>query len=357
MKRFHPAGSRLAVILVVPVLALSACGSSDDNSSSSASTAAASSGSTTGGAKKSVQLMLPYQESIFFIGELMAQAKGYFADEGLEVKALPSDGGSFVVQQVAAGKVKYGLSAPEAAVIAAAKGIPVRGIAETDRGTILIGVPADSSVQSMQDLKGKAIGISGPGGGEVGLVKLVLQSEGLTGSVKLLPVGAGGPAVYHALKNGRIAGYAGYTNDIAGIEAAGLDLRNVIPEKYANLPSDEFILLQKTLDNPADRDVAVKLMRAWNRGTQFALENPDEALKLACERVKEECQDMKVAKAFMQVSLDAVKPRDGKELGAQSLEDLATVQEGLLSSKQIAKKVDLGSVFTDDLIADINAAK
>jgi NitT/TauT family transport system substrate-binding protein len=350
MKRFAVGGSRLAVLLVIPVLAVSACGSSSSSSSPSASTAGG------GTSTKKVELMLPYQESIFFIGELMAQAKGYFADEGLEVKALPSDGGSFVVQQVVAGKVKYGISAPEPIIIAAAKGIPVRGIAETDRGTILIGVPADGPVHSIQDLKGKSIGISGPGGGEVGLVKLVLKSEGLSGSVNLLPVGAGGPAVYHALKAGRIAGYAGFTNDIAGIEAAGLPLRNVIPPKYATLPSDEFVVLQKTLDNPADREVAVKLMRAWNRGTQFALANPAEALTLACQRVKQECQNSKVADAFMKVSLEAVKPRAGAQLGAQNMPDNQTVQEGLLSSNQIPHQVNLSEVFTDQYIPEIDKA-
>jgi NitT/TauT family transport system substrate-binding protein len=259
------------------------------------------------------------------------------------------------VQQVAAGQVKYGISAPEPLLIAASKGLPLKGIAETDRGTILIAAPTGGDVKTLADLKGKKLGISGPGGGEVGLVKLVLQSQGIESDVGLLPVGAGGPAVYNALKTGRIAAYAGFTNDIAGIEAAGQPLTNVIPQQYASLPSDVFIAKQDTLDNPADRDVAIKLMRAWNRGTQFALANPKEALTLACERVKEECQNAKVAQAFMDVSLAAVKPRPGKPLGSFDQADNKTVEDGLLTSKQITKPVDLATVFTEQYIPEINS--
>jgi NitT/TauT family transport system substrate-binding protein len=349
MKRYALRTRAVPVTVAVMALLVAGCGSSSSKSSSQPAGA-----NPQGKTLKQVQLMLPYQESIFFIGELMAQSKGYFADEGLAVKALPSDGGSFVVQQVAAGQVKYGISAPEPLMIAASKGLPLRGIAETDRGTILIAAPTGGPVKTLADLKGKKLGISGPGGGEVGLVKLVLQSQGIEADVGLLPVGAGGPAVYNALKTGRIAAYAGFTNDIAGIEAAGQQLTNVIPPQYASLPSDVFIAKQETLDNAGDRDVAIKLMRAWNRGTQFALANPTEALALACQRVKAECQDSKVAQAFMKVSLAAVKPRAGKPLGSFDQADNKTVLDGLLKSKQVSKPVDLATVFTEQYIPDIN---
>lgn len=345
--------------LQVPTLALAAtllalavgCGGDDEEQAPSAATPASSGASETQELKK-VELLLPYQESIFFLGELMAQAKGYFAEEGLEVEALPSDGGGIVVQQVIAGKVKFAVTSPEPLMIAASKGAEIRGIAETDRGTIQITAPADGA-QSLEDLRGKKLGITEAGGGEVGFVKLVLEKAGLTDDVELLPVGAGGPAVYHALKNGRIAAYSGFTNDIAGVAAAGLELTNILPEEYAGLPSDEFVVMQETLDNPEDREIAIKIMRAWNKGTQFALENPEEALALACERVPEECQDEKIAQAFMDVSLGAVKPREGMDLGAHDYDAYKIVEDGLIEADQMPKRINLQAVFPDDLVSEM----
>jgi NitT/TauT family transport system substrate-binding protein len=343
--------------LQVPSLALAAtllllaagCGGDDEETPSAS---APSSGSSETQETQKVELLLPYQESIFFLGELMAQAKGYFAEEGLEVEALPSDGGGIVVQQLIAGKVKFAVTSPEPLMIAASKGAEIRGVAETDRGTIQITAPSDGA-QSLEDLRGKKLGITEAGGGEVGFVKLVLEKAGLTDDVELLPVGAGGPAVYHALKNGRIAAYSGFTNDIAGVAAAGLELTNILPEEYAGLPSDEFAVMQETLDDPADREIAIKIMRAWNKGTQFALENPEEALELACERVPEECQDEKIAQAFMDVSLGAVKPREGMDLGAHDYDAYKIVEDGLVAAEQMPKRIDLQAVFPDDLVSEM----
>jgi NitT/TauT family transport system substrate-binding protein len=356
MKRYAVRRLLLLALLAIPMALVAACGS-DDKKSSSSSDAPAASGGDAGADKKEVkkvELMFPYQSSIFFLGELIAQEKGYFAEEGLEVKVLPTEGGSFVVQQIVAGKVKFGIASPEPFMIAAAKGLPVKALMETDRGTVFIAAPADSDVKTLEDLRGKKLGIAGPGSGEVPFVKLVLDKTGLTDSVDLLPVGAGGPAVYNALKRGRIGAYAGYTNDLAGVQAAGLELVNILPPEYDSLPGDIFILTEETLANPEDKETAIGIMRAWNKGTQFALDNPEEALKLACNRVPEECKEQAVAQSFMDITLDAVGPREGKTLGAFDFEDSQIVLDGLLESKQIDKEIDLKQYFLEDYLADIN---
>jgi NitT/TauT family transport system substrate-binding protein len=352
MKRYAVRRLLLLALLAIPMALVAACGSDDKKSSD----APAASGGDAGGDKelKKVELMFPYQSSIFFLGELIAQEKGYFAEEGLDVKVLPTEGGSFVVQQIVAGKVKFGIASPEPFMIAASKGLPVKALMETDRGTVFIAAPADSDVKSLDDLRGKKLGIAGPGSGEVPFVKLVLDKTGLTDDVDLLPVGAGGPAVYNALKRGRIGAYAGYTNDLAGVQAAGLELINILPPEYDSLPGDIFILTDETLANPEDKETAIKIMRAWNKGTQFSLDNPEEALKLACKRVPEECEDDAVAKSFMDITLDAVGPREGKTLGAFDFEDSQIVLDGLLESKQIPKQIDLKQFFLEDYLSDIN---
>jgi hypothetical protein len=70
--------------------------------------------------------------------------------------------------------------------------------------------------------------------------------------------------------------------------------------------------------------------------------------------VPEECEDDAVAKSFMDITLDAVGPREGKTLGAFDFEDSQIVLDGLLESKQIPKQIDLKQYFLEDYLSDIN---
>lgn len=334
------AGALVAVTAMLLSLGFVACGSSDD-----------SSGGGDSGSVKKVDLYLPYQDSIAFIGELIAKDKGYFKDEGLEVKTIPTEGGAFVTQQLIGGKAKYGVNGAADVIVADSKRKDaLTSIAQLDYNNILVVVAADSGVKTVQDLKGKSLGITDPGSGEVPLVKAMLAEAGLTDSVKLVTVGTGGPAAFNALKTGRIAAYSGYTNDMAAIQAEGLQITDILPAKYRGLPSNVLVATTDTLQNKGDLDTLIGIGKGWNRGTQFALDNPDEALTIACKMVPEECKDKKVAKLFLDVTLKTVKPRPpGAPYGKFNYSSLELMVSSLVKEAG-AKNVDLQQVFTNKYI-------
>lgn len=343
-------GRRPMVLAVLIALAagVAACGGEDEE------TAATGDGQTQQQEVQEVELMLSYQRSIAFVGEIMAQENGYFAEEGLKVEPIPSEGGAFVTQQMAAGNRPYGLAGAQNIIIAASQGRALQGIWEHDRDIILIGTPTDSGVASIEDLRGKALGITDPGGGEVSLVNAVLEDAGIKDEVETPAVGPGGPSVLQALKSGRIAAYAGYTNDLAGVEAVGMELDNILPDKFRGLPSNLLALSQDAAGNELDRDTLIKIARAWTRGIVDALNDPEHALEVACEYVPEECQDEAVARAYMNVTLEGIKPREGLQLGEFDYPSLE-VQLELLSQRDLGpEEVDLEETFTNDYIGEIN---
>ena len=61
--------------------------------------------------------MLSYIPSVQFFPPLVAEGLGYFAEEGLDVDVQPSEGSSFVVQQVVGGNVDTGLPASQAILL------------------------------------------------------------------------------------------------------------------------------------------------------------------------------------------------------------------------------------------------
>ncbi len=89
---------------------------------------------------------------------------GIFKKHGLDLKIVDFGGGSKMVQGLTAGAIDIGDGAgTELAFVA--KGAPMRAVCEsTGPAPFLgVGVPWDSPVKKLEDLKGKNIGVSSPG--------------------------------------------------------------------------------------------------------------------------------------------------------------------------------------------------
>jgi NitT/TauT family transport system substrate-binding protein len=104
---------------------------------------------------------------------------GIFKKHGLDLKIVDFLGGSKMAQAMAAGSIDIGDGAgTEMAFVA--KGAPMIAICE-NTGTfpfLSIGVPADSPIKSVTDLKGKKIGVSGAGSLTEWLAKELARIKG-----------------------------------------------------------------------------------------------------------------------------------------------------------------------------------
>jgi NitT/TauT family transport system substrate-binding protein len=345
---------RARAALGLAVLSLTAvavgCGGSDEGQSSG-------SGSASGGDSTEltkVQLILPAPDGLNVLALLMAKDR-FFKEEGLDVTTEPTDGASVVVQQIVSGNAKFGTAAAAALLLGNSQGADLRGIANLTHGdTAQLTVPEESPVQSLADLKGKSVGIPGPQDGAVTIVSAALKDAGLEPGkdVKLVVVGAGGPAVVSALKSGKIDAYAGGVSDRPGIEGKGeITLRPILPDDYFGLPSTMLVVSQKTLDNPADRETAVKLARAWLKGAIFAKENPEEALEIGCKMVPQQCADKTVAELTAKLSIETTTPLDPERPGAVDPAKAETLTSALKSV--ITEPVSVEETLPDTYIDEI----
>jgi NitT/TauT family transport system substrate-binding protein len=345
----------LAVALAVALPAVAAgCGDDDEDEGG---------GGGGGGAAQTqeiqdVQMIIPFPPSIALLGLVIAQEQNYFEDEGIRLETVVAEEGSGQVNQLMiAGREKFGRSGPDLTMIANAEGHDLRFISTFARGIFTIEAPVGSGIDSMEDLKGKALGVTDLAGGEIGLVNQALAEAGLEPDedVELKVVGPGGPAAFRALDSGAIAAYAGATNDFAAMDAQGLDSESIVPESLQGLPSNGFVILQKTLDNEADREIAIKIVRAWLKGDQFARLNQEEAFDIACEAVPEECTDEKTARAFFDRSIEVATPPEGVRPGENApIEAFGTIQNALIEGGDMKQEVDLEEVFPTTYVDEFN---
>ncbi|MBU3739782.1 MAG: ABC transporter substrate-binding protein, partial [Rhodoferax sp.] len=68
---------------------------------------------------------------------MLAQAKGYYAAEGLEVEFVTGRGGVDVAKQVGAGNAVIGGAIGDTPIIARAQGIPVKAVAVLGSGSLM----------------------------------------------------------------------------------------------------------------------------------------------------------------------------------------------------------------------------
>jgi len=133
-----------------------------------------------GAADTDVTLMLPFQKGLSFWSEMAPEELGYYKTEGLKVTIQPSGGGTEALQQLLTGNVDMAMVAPAVILEAVAQGKQVV-VPYTDKhsGLFSIVVPESSDIRSPADLRGKTVGITDFGGGEMPIVRAILGKAGL----------------------------------------------------------------------------------------------------------------------------------------------------------------------------------
>jgi NitT/TauT family transport system substrate-binding protein len=262
-----------------------------------------------------ITFLLPFIRTIAFYPVFVADEMGYFAEEGLEVDIQPTDGSSFVVQQVAAGRAEAGLAGTAAVLNGMEEGLDFVDVMRWMwNQTFPLITSADSGVASVEDLRGKVVGISDAAGGDVPALEAYLRSAGLEPrvDVDLLPVGENVPTIMQAFENGQIAAYSSSWNRNISFRAAGFDLVDLTPESFQQLPAEDVVVPASLAEeNP---ELVAGLCRAIAKGMLVGLEHPETALAIMQKVSPEEHDDTAYAWLYMEGAQETVRPpmQDGK---------------------------------------------
>jgi NitT/TauT family transport system substrate-binding protein len=106
-----------------------------------------------------VTYLLPAPATLPAFGPwMLAQAKGYYKAEGLDVKFVAARGGVDVAKQVGAGNAVIGGAIGDTPIIARAQGIPVKAVAVLGAGSLMQLVShKEERIESPRELKGKTV--------------------------------------------------------------------------------------------------------------------------------------------------------------------------------------------------------
>ena len=124
-------------------------------------------------------LKIAYSPSLCQAPLHVAVEKGFFEDEGIDAENIQIDA-SHVQEAVGANQVDAGFGLIGKFLQPVENGLQIKFTAGIHTGCIKIIVPKDSGIETVEDLKGKKIGVSGLAGAETIISKRVLADAGIS---------------------------------------------------------------------------------------------------------------------------------------------------------------------------------
>ena len=217
---------------------------------------------------------------------LVAKDAGFFQQEGFNVELVVM-AAAMNIKVLLSGDIQYATTVGSA-VVASVRGINVRtAMVFVDKPLLdLVGAPG---VNSVQDLKGKPVGISSRGGLHDVSMRRILSGSNLDpAQVAVLTVGGQG-AMFAAVKTGRIS--AGLLNPPFNFIANREGMKSLaFAGNFVRLPSTGIVTLADVLERSPDQ--TRRLMRALARARTFAKENKAKVMPILKRNLRLDDDDL-----------------------------------------------------------------
>lgn len=278
---------------------------------------------------------------------MVAQARGYYEAEGLEVEFQAAKGGVDVAKQVGAGNAAIGGAIGDTPIIVRSNGIPVKAVAVLGgRSLTQIVVREDSGIGSPKDLEGKTVTTMSYQDTTFYALLGALASFGLDKND--LDVQAAGPAgVWKLFAAGEAAAMAAVPDWIGLVQAEGVGVRIMPVEDYFQSMAQAILASDETIEKRPD--LIAKLVRATLRGMKDIMDDPAGAAVDYVKAVPQHAGKEKAMEAVFRLYNQYVYPGQ-KTLGAMDPERLAAVQDFYIDQEIVRERTPLEDLYTNRFV-------
>lgn len=224
---------------------------------------------------KTIRYQTSWVPTVQFASSYIADAKGYYADEGLSVSILPGGPDVDVPSMVASGAVDIGVVGADNVALANAQGADLVIVAAGLQSNPLAMMSlATNPIATPTDMYGKTIGV--PTGDNAAHQAIIAYNNLDVSKFTTAPAGFD----MTPLLSGAVDGmYGYYTEQTIAIEAAGLEPASFLLADYGlDVFAQAYFVSRQTLETR--REDIVAFLRAEARGLQYMLDNVDETADL-----------------------------------------------------------------------------
>ncbi len=326
--------SRIRIILAMMIILLiGVAGCSDTNESE--------------GQKEELTLMLDWYPNAVHSFLYVAQEKGYFEEEGLDVTIeMPSDVND-PLRLAAAGRIDLAINYQNQLIMSQEEGIPIKGIAsivQKPLGELMF--KQEAGIAAPKDLEGKSIGLGTSMVPQAIVRAMIEQDGGNPDAVEFIDVGYD---LVPALATDRVDALMGaYINhELLLLEKEGYPIATIPREEYGIPAAMELIFVAGDETISEKPETLKKFLRAVKKGQEDVVANPEDGLQILLDHQN---QDSALDPEVEQQSLDILLPlmgSDARPFGWQNAEQFQEVIDWMEQAGIITDSFDAETVFVD----------
>jgi NitT/TauT family transport system substrate-binding protein len=225
---------------------------------------------------EAVTYLLPAPVSLPAFGPfVVAQQRGYFKAEGLEVTFQTGKGGVDVAKQVGAGNAVIGGGIGDTSIIVRPNGVPVKAVAVLGGGALMqLVMDKDKGLKTVKDLKGKTITVLAYQDTTFFALLGMLASQGMTKND--VNAQAAGPVnVWKLFLSGQAEALASVPDWTAQIMLAKKNIEVIPSDTLFKSMAQAIIASDETIQKRPD--LIQKVVRATLRGMKDIMADPKAA--------------------------------------------------------------------------------
>ncbi len=299
-------------------------------------------------APRHVVLALGYIPSVQFAPFYVAQDKGFFAKEGLQVEFRHGFETDFL-KLTAAGEIPFVIASGEEVLLGRARGLPVTYVAQWySRFPVALFALSKTGLRTPKDLEGKTLGVPGPFGATYIGWKAIVYATGI--DEKKVKVESIGFTQAAAVGKGKVDAAMDYVvNGPVRLRLAGEKVTVFPVSDYIDLPSNGLVTNERLMRQ--DPELVTRMTRAMLRGIRYTLDHPDEAFQIALKHVPEAGGEQEAAsRAVFDSSLTLWRPLKGHRLGHTDLETWDKAEAFMRAMGLLETHVDVTTIATNDFV-------
>lgn len=270
---------------------------------------------------------------------ILAEEKGYFAEQGLEVEVIAPADPSDPPKMVAAGRADLAISYQPQLHLQIHEGLPLQRVGTlvaTPLNCLL--VLKDGPIASPADLKGKKVGFS-VGGVEEAILAAILGTYDLSlDDIELVNVNWSlSPSLMSRQVDAVIGAFRNF--ELNQMEIEGVEGTCFFVEEEGLPPYDELIYVANT--DTMDKDMIARFLAATEKATQYIVNHPEESWEIF-SATSTELQDELNARAWVDTL-----PRFALRPTAMDAGRYAAFESFLFEAGLIPAKNDVSAITID----------
>lgn len=295
-----------------------------------------------------VTYLLPAPPTIpAFAPWIIAQHKGYYKDNNLDVTFITAKGGVDVAKQVGAGNAMVGGAIGDTPIIVRANRIPVKAVAVLGSGGVaLIATRADKNINNVADLKGKTVTTMSYSDTTYYALLASLKKAGLNKDD--LRIEAAGPnGVWQLFSSNKSDAMAAVPEWIVTAEENGTEVKLIPQDQLFESMAQAIIASEDAIKN--NPQVVQGIVNGTLRGLQDILNDPQQAAKTFAEAVPA----YKGKEAYLEKVFAMYKQHvygNQQTLGLIDAERLDKVRKYYINEKIVLRDVPLADLYTNQFV-------